>query len=106
MSFGFTELCSASRARRTRSTSSISIVEPAITPVNKYRPRPKLNLLVGLLAGLIFGLAFAFLREDLDKSVKSSDDLEKLTGLPILGMIPRVTKSKVKKRQFIPYLGC
>ena len=79
-------------------TSSISIVEPAVMPVSKYRPRPKINLLVGLLSGLIFGLAFAFLRESLDKSIKSSDDLEKLTGLPILGMIPRVTKSKMKKQ--------
>jgi len=79
-------------------TSSISIVEPAVTPVGKYRPRPKINLLVGILSGLIFGLAFAFLREALDKSIKSSDDLENLTGLPILGMIPRVTKSKMKKQ--------
>ena len=79
-------------------TSSISIVEPAITPVNRYRPRPKINMLVGLLAGLILGLTLAFLREALDKSIKTSDDLEKLTGLPILGMIPRVTKSKIKKQ--------
>ncbi|MEH6455438.1 MAG: polysaccharide biosynthesis tyrosine autokinase [Cocleimonas sp.] len=79
-------------------TSSISIVEPAIVPVRKYRPRPKVNLLLGLLSGLIFGLALAFLRESLDKSIKSSDDLEKITGLPILGMIPRVTKSKIKKQ--------
>ena len=79
-------------------TSSISIVEPAITPIKKYRPRPKINLLVGLMSGLILGLAFAFLREALDKSIKSADDLEKLTGLPILGMIPRVTKSKMKKQ--------
>ncbi len=79
-------------------TSSISIVEPAVTPVTKYRPRPKVNLLVGLLSGLILGLAFAFLREAIDKSIKSSDDLERITGLPILGMIPKVTKSKMKKQ--------
>jgi len=78
-------------------TSSISIVEPAVTPIKKYRPRPKVNLLVGLLSGLIFGLALAFLRESLDRSIKSSDDLERLTGLPILGMIPRITKSNLKK---------
>ena len=79
-------------------TSSISIVEPAVLPIKKYRPRPKINLLLGLLSGLILGLAFAFLREALDKSVKSTDDLERITGLPILGMIPRVSKSKMKKQ--------
>ncbi|MEB8432242.1 polysaccharide biosynthesis tyrosine autokinase [Cocleimonas sp. KMM 6892] len=79
-------------------TSSISIVEPAVLPVNKYRPRPKMNIMLGLVSGLILGLAFAFLRESLDQSIKSSDDLEKVTGLPVLGMIPRVTKSSMKKQ--------
>lgn len=79
-------------------TSSISIVEPAVLPVGKYRPRPKMNVMLGLLSGLILGLAFAFLRESLDQSIKSSDDLEKATGLPVLGMIPRVTKSSMKKQ--------
>ncbi len=79
-------------------TSSISIVEPAVIPVNKYRPKPKMNILLGLLSGLILGLVFAFIRESLDQSIKSSDDLEKLTGLPVLGMIPRITKSSMKKQ--------
>ena len=79
-------------------TSSISIVEPAVLPIGKYRPKPKMNVLLGLLSGLILGLAFAFLRESLDQSIKSSDDLEKITGLPVLGMIPRVTKSSMKKQ--------
>ena len=79
-------------------TSSISIVEPAITPIGKYRPRPKINILLGLLSGLILGLAFAFLRESLDQSIKSTEDLERITGLPVLGMIPRVTKSSMKKQ--------
>lgn len=78
-------------------TSNISIVEPAVTPLKKYRPQPKVNLLIGMLAGLILGLTFAFLREALDNKIKTSDDLEKLTGLPILGMIPRITKAEVKK---------
>ena len=88
------EIGVASQAR----TSSISIVEPAVMPVKKYRPRPKINILVGLLSGLILGLAFAFLREALDKNIKSSEDLERITGLPILGMIPKVTKSAMKKQ--------
>ena len=69
-----------------------------VMPTRKYRPRPKVNILVGLFSGLIFGLALAFLRESLDKKIKSSDDLEKVTGLPILGMIPRITATKVKKQ--------
>ena len=78
-------------------TSNISIVEPAVTPFKPYRPRPKLNLLLGLLSGLILGLGMAFLREALDQSVKSPEDLERISGLPVLGLIPRVTKSSLKK---------
>ena len=79
-------------------TSSISIVEPAVTPLVRYRPKPKMNVLLGLLSGLILGLALAFLREAMDQKIKSTDDLERLTGLPVLGMIPRVTKSSMKKQ--------
>ena len=79
-------------------TSSISIVEPAVTPLTKYRPKPKINVLLGLLSGLILGLALAFLREAMDQKIKSTEDLERLTGLPVLGMIPRVTKSSMRKQ--------
>ena len=74
-------------------TSSISIVEPAVVPINKFKPKPKLNLLLGLLSGLILGLALAFLREAFDQSVNSADDLQSITGLPVLSNIPRISKA-------------
>ncbi|KAG1682850.1 putative tyrosine-protein kinase EpsB [Nymphon striatum] len=77
-------------------TSSIRIVDPVVKPLKKYRPNPKVNLLIGLLSGLILGLGFAFLREALDKSVKSSEDLQRLTGLPVLANIPHAKRSMVK----------
>ena len=79
-------------------TSNISIVEPAVEPVSRYRPKPKINILLGLFSGLLLGLGFAFLREALDQSIKSPEDLERMTGLPVLGEVPRVNKSSVKKQ--------
>jgi capsular exopolysaccharide synthesis family protein len=76
--------------------SSITVVEPAVTPINRYRPKPKLNIMLGLLSGLILGLGFAFLRESLDKTISSAEDLAKISGFPVLGKIPRV-KSPAKK---------
>lgn len=78
-------------------TSSISIVEPAVTPFDRYRPKPKLNVALGLFSGLLLGLGLAFLREALDQKIKSADDLQRLSGLPVLGVIPRVSKSVAKK---------
>jgi len=70
-------------------TSNISIIDPPREPIKKYRPNPKLNVLVGTLAGLLLGIGLAFLRDSLDQSIRSTDDLEKFTGLPILGSIPK-----------------
>lgn len=84
-------------------TSSIRIVDPVVTPIHQYRPKPKINLLFGLLSGLLLGLGFAFLREALDKSVKSPEDLQRMTGLPVLAMIP-YAKRKMAKR--LPKIAC
>lgn len=74
-------------------TSNITIIDPAREPRKKYRPNPKLNILVGTLAGLLLGLGLAFLRDSLDQSIKTPDDLQKLTGLSVLGSIPRPDRS-------------
>ena len=74
-------------------TSNITIVDPAREPLKKYRPNPKLNIMVGTLAGLLLGLGFAFLRDSLDQSIKTTDDLQKFTGLSVLGSIPKPDRS-------------
>ncbi len=79
-------------------TSSISIAEPAFAPFQRYRPKPKLNVALGLFSGLLLGLGLAFLREALDQRIVSSDDLQRISGLPVLGMIPRLSRSVAKKR--------
>jgi capsular exopolysaccharide synthesis family protein len=79
-------------------TSSISIVEPAIAPFQRYRPKPKMNIALGLISGLLLGLGIAFLREALDQKINSSEDLQRISGLPVLGMIPRISRSMAKKR--------
>ncbi|MCK5665533.1 MAG: polysaccharide biosynthesis tyrosine autokinase, partial [Thiotrichaceae bacterium] len=80
------------------STSSISIVEPAVAPFKRYRPKPKMNIALGLVSGLLLGLGLAFLREALDQKINSPEDLQHVSGLPVLGMIPRIPRSMAKKR--------
>lgn len=69
-------------------TNNISIVDPAVVPYEKYKPNTKLNLALGLVLGLFLGTVAAFLIEFLDDRIKSSSDLERLLGLPILGITP------------------
>ena len=68
--------------------NNISIIDKAGIPYKKYKPNFKTNLIFGLLLGLLLGMGAAFLREFMDDSVKNPDELEKITGLPVLGMLP------------------
>lgn len=70
-----------------RSPVSVTVVRPADLPGSPVSPRPLLNIALGLLLGLAAGLGAAVLLETLDTSVKSGDDLQKLTGSSALGII-------------------
>nr|WP_277882550.1 polysaccharide biosynthesis tyrosine autokinase [Pseudanabaena sp. FACHB-2040] len=45
-------------------------------------------LALGVVAGLFVGGALAFVRESMDKVVRTSDDLKKQVPLPLLGILP------------------
>ena len=90
-----TRLSEAIRAK------SISIVEPA-TPANKpSKPRKILNIGLGFLVGLMGGLGLAFLIENLDSTLYTTEQIESLIKLPNLGMIPNAGT----QNQFISYKG-
>ncbi|MBP7148398.1 MAG: polysaccharide biosynthesis tyrosine autokinase [Acidobacteria bacterium] len=68
----------------------ITIVDTATPPRSPAVPRVKLNLALGLAFGLFLGIAAAFVAEALDNKVRSTQQVQELTRLPILGSIPRV----------------
>lgn len=54
-----------------------------------YAPDWKRDIGLGLAAGLILGFALAVLRETLNRTVTDSGALRELTGLTVLGTVPR-----------------
>lgn len=70
------------------SALQVSLVEPALTPTTPVRPRPTLNVVLGLLVGMMLGIGVAFLREFLDRSIKTLEQLEAFAGAPVVGTIP------------------
>jgi succinoglycan biosynthesis transport protein ExoP len=74
-------------------TNNVSIVDAAEPPVFPFKPSLRGNIMVGLGIGLVLGLALILLLEYMDDSIRRPDDVEKMLGLPVMGVIPFV-KSK------------
>ena len=77
--------------------ASARVIDAARENPLPIKPKRKLIIIVGFILGLILGISLAFLREFLIYTVQNSEDVEKLTSLPIYGSIPfqkdKITKS-------------
>jgi capsular exopolysaccharide synthesis family protein len=73
--------------------NNISIVDKAEVPARPHKPNLMLNALIAVFLGLFGGIGLAFLFEHLDDTIKLPDDVEKILGLPVLGMVPLVKQS-------------
>ncbi|MGH9718187.1 MAG: GumC family protein [Candidatus Acidiferrales bacterium] len=69
-------------------SSNIHTVDPALVPSTPSAPQKTRNILLSILVGLVGGVGLAVFREYLDNTVKSPDDIESLTGLPSLAVVP------------------
>lgn len=75
----------------------VTIVEPASLPANPVSPNKNFNFVIGILSGLLFGLIMAFVTESFDTSIGRVDDIEELTKVPVLGIIPSTALEKGRK---------
>jgi capsular exopolysaccharide synthesis family protein len=75
-----------SRITEAGQMGKVRILDPALIS-QKVKPNKKLNILLGLILGLGVGIGYAFLRETLDNTVKSVEQLER-KGVVVLGIIP------------------
>ncbi len=71
-----------------------TLIDPASFPEKPVSPKRWLILLAGVILSLGVGFGTVALAEHLDHSVKNSDELARLTGLPVLGSIMRIETSE------------
>lgn len=70
--------------------NALSVVEEASIPRYPISPNVRMNVLLASAIGFILAVGGAFLIEYLDDTVKTPDDIERITGLPTLGAIARI----------------
>src|SRR5580692_9316533 len=70
-------------------SSNIRVVDPAMIPAYPSRPAKARNIVLAFLVGLVGGIGLALMREYLDNTVKTPDDIETLARLPSLAVVPQ-----------------
>ncbi len=86
-------------------SSNIWIVDPAMIPSTPSRPAKTRNIVLAFLVGLVGGIGFALLREYLDNTVKTPDDVETLTRLPSLAVVPAFGEEGAIEAKRTGYFG-
>ncbi len=86
-----------------------TLAEPARLPEKPVKPNRHAILIIGLVLGLGIGIAVVAIKEFMDSSFKNPEQLERMTGLPVLVEIPPIitTRDRIIKalRQALFFLA-
>jgi succinoglycan biosynthesis transport protein ExoP len=74
-------------------SNNFQIVDAARPPSYPIEPNIPRNLGFALVLGLASGIGWAFLREGMDNTIRTTEQAHLISGLPSLGMIPLGSKS-------------
>lgn len=82
---------------------NLRIVDRAIPPGAPVKPRTTRNTIFGVALGLVLGVAAAYLMEMLETTFQTPEEVERVLGLPVLGVIPFLQEPGRGKE--IPLIG-
>lgn len=85
--------------------STLKQIEAASLPLEKEGPNRGKLLLGGLLVGLFLGLGLIVLRSLPDTVVRTREDLERVEGLQVIGVLPRLDNRNLKRHRLLRERG-
>ena len=74
--------------------SDVTTLEEGEVPTQPSSPNVRRNVLLGFMAGIITVSIVILALEVLDDRVKRPEDVEEVLGLPLLGVVPNMSKMK------------
>lgn len=71
-------------------SGSANIIDSADMPESPISPNMPKNIVIGGIVGILVCAVAIFLRDLLDNTIKTPDEIEDTFGIPVLGMIPHI----------------
>ena len=89
-----------------RRTPRVTVVpgDSARLPTAPSSPNTRLNLALGGLIGLALGIGYAVIRHVLDQRVRNPRDIERETGVSVIGTLPE-SKDLSSARKVLTFYG-
>lgn len=72
--------------------TSVMVLSEASIPSHPVKPNKQMNTAIAMLLGLMLFTLLAFLLEYLDNTLKTPEDITRELDMPVLGIIPKMTK--------------
>ena len=81
-------------------STEVQIIDMPTLPEKRKSPARTMTVIIATFIGLLSGCTLVIARELLNRTIKTSDDIEKYLGLPVLGKIPSSESiNEVKNKQ-------
>lgn len=78
----------------TSTTSMARVIDKATLPEKPNGPQRLMIILIGVILGLIVGVLAAIIRASMDDNIKTVEDIERLTDIPLYGAVPFLHSQK------------
>ncbi|NOY16555.1 MAG: polysaccharide biosynthesis tyrosine autokinase [Gammaproteobacteria bacterium] len=83
-------------------TDRVRVVDAAMVPSAPSRPNKRRIVMMAVLVAIFVGIGLAFLIDYLDQTIRTSEDTERKLGLITMGLLPQLSKKKIRKGDVHP----